>query len=205
MKRKTIIKLVALILVIVSALTYVYIKNKDKVSVDEMDNQRIESIKSYDARQNDVQVVEVTPDEITNGKPLTLKNRAEFLKKFENVDIGIVIANNLIPSVVKYFDIINEDCKEDKVEKYYAANKDAMNNIFGIENSDEFQPIYKAIKSAGKLKNVEITLDGLEVLGNGADFNLKLNGENGESTLYVKSVVSDTKTGKVSFFVEGKK
>lgn len=210
MKKKTIIILVIIGLIMICAMGYIHKRDKAYVSEEVRDEQRIESIQKFDARSSNVSESSTTagtttnkPNGINNGEGTVLNNRAAFLQKFENKDkdIGISIANNLIPSSLKYINYIIEDCEEDKIDNYFNTNKDTIYNVFGIDNITDFKNLYTVIKCLGNIGTVDIDIKTLEVLTNGANFTVNIKGENSSTTLYVQARVSNTKTMSSSFYL----
>ena len=208
MNKKKIFKIVFFILIVIACLAFLYNRDKNYVPIEEIDANRIESIKEYDARNNSDTKTDISDSKIqgiNNGESVVLTNRAAFLQKFKDKDVGIAIANNLIPSSLNYINYIITDCEEDNIDKYYESNKDTIFNVFGIDNISQFTDLFNKVKPLGEIGEITIDINTVETAPNSANFSINIKGKNATTTLYIEANVSDKNTLKASFYLKDSK
>lgn len=203
-----------------------YTKDNSQEAINEQEDKRIASIENYDVKNtdsNNINVVDEDPaDNIdsANGTTIKLDNRSDFLSFFSNnskendtsssnsntssngiLDKGIAIANNFIPSSIKYLNIISRDCNKDNMDQYFNKNQDTILKTFGIDNEEDFSDLVNKAKSVGTITSVTINKDSITMGNGGIDFTATLKGEEGNADISVSSMV-DTSTMKASFYIK---
>ena len=192
----------SVILIFLLGIKYMYTHDKNYVSNEDKDEKRIESMEKL---EEEAQLGE--HEDISEGKyageELDLINRNEFIDSFkgENIDKGIIIAN-VLPNNLMYLNIINEDCNNENIEKYFETNKDVIEKLYSIGDLESFKNFYSKIKELGKsLNSFEIKKDTVEDFGNSIIFDIVLNGDK-KVVLNVKAVISDMNFMNVNFFIQ---
>lgn len=206
MKKKYIVRLVIVFICILLTGIYVYKveRGRDTSSIEERENNRINNL---DEVINNAKLDNPPNEEdILNGnyaaKDIVLVNRKEFISKFEDVNIGTMISNNIIPDFVDYLKIILEDCTYSNLEQYYKVNKEAVDVILGTSSQEEFKEIFSIIYDIGNIKLINIDLDSLLINSNVVRFDLNLVNDNEQFVkLDIVAVISDYKNWIVNFYI----
>lgn len=192
----------SVIIIFILGMKYMYTHDKNYVSNEDKDEKRIESMEKLEKESQLGEHEDISEGKYA-GEELVMTNRNEFINSFkeENIDKGIIIAN-VLPNNLIYLNIINEDCNEEHIEKYFETNKDVIEELYSIGDLESFKSLYSKIKELGKsLNSFEIKKDTVEDLGNSIIFDIILNGDK-TVILNVKAVISDMSSMNVNFFIQ---
>lgn len=192
----------SVIIIFILGMKYMYTHDKNYVSNEDKDEKRIESMEKLEKESQLGEHEDISEGKYA-GEELVMTNRNEFINSFkeENIDKGIIIAN-VLPNNLIYLNIINEDCNEENIEKYFETNKDVIEELYSIGDLESFKSLYSKIKELGKsLNSFEIKKDTVEDLGNSIIFDIILNGDK-TVILNVKAVISDMSSMNVNFFIQ---